>query len=73
MQTYLVVDATHMIVNIVRWDGVSRWTSPPSCRLVRHEGGASIGWCLDGHDRPYDPSPKLAEPVPGAGGDMTVL
>lgn len=45
------------VVNVIRWDGESRYTCPEGCELVKLQGKGGIGW--DYIDRDFvDNRPK---------------
>lgn len=56
---YLLVK-NDVAINVVVWDGVSPYDSPPDCTLVEQPAGVAIGWRLvDGTwQRPAPPPPK---------------
>jgi hypothetical protein len=46
MNTYAIIDATTLVINIVIWDGLPPWTPQQDCiAVVIPEGSsAGIGW-----------------------------
>jgi hypothetical protein len=61
--TYVVVDASNKVENLVLWDGNSSWTPPEGTKLIKYDGEVHIGWQWDG-SKFYDPNPKPLPPVP---------
>jgi hypothetical protein len=46
MDRYLVINENNLIVNIVRWNGKSKWMPPYGCYVVKSEFG-NIGQIYD--------------------------
>ena len=46
VNTYAIIDATTLVINIVIWDGLPPWTPPKNCIAVAIPTGsnAGIGW-----------------------------
>ena len=65
MNTYAIIDATTLVINIVIWDGLPPWTPSQDCiAVVIPEGSsAGIGWTyVDGEFiAPPEPKPDLAD------------
>ncbi len=55
MDRYAVINSQNKVVNIVKWDGVSKWSPPAGCIVVLSEAGAGIGGT-------YDPNTKVFTP-----------
>lgn len=34
---WAVIDSNNIVVNVVIWDGVSDWTPPEGCRVVKSD------------------------------------
>ena len=46
MNTYAIIDASTLVINIVVWDGLPPWTPPDDCIAVAipKDSSAGIGW-----------------------------
>jgi hypothetical protein len=59
MTTYLLVDDTNTVINIIDWDGVKDYT-PPIGKLVSFAGPVGIGWKWNGKSA-TDSNPQVSQ------------
>ena len=52
---YAVIDSiTNIVVNVILWDGVSKWV-PPEGQFVIQSDIAAIGWTYNPSDGSFSP------------------
>ena len=56
MATYAILDGLNNVINVIEWDGVSRWSPPSDCIARLSDGTAEIGGTWTGSA--FLPAPK---------------
>ena len=46
MDRCLVINKDNVVINTILWNGITKWTPPIDCDVVRSETG-NIGWIYD--------------------------
>ncbi len=51
MARYAVIDKNNNVINVVEWDGITKWSPPESCTVKEHyEVGIKDVWIEDLND-----------------------
>lgn len=56
MARYAIVNGSNVVINVIKWDGISTWTPPAGCTAVL-SSTANVGCAYDPDGGTFGPTP----------------